>query len=165
MLIFRYLRRHSDIDSEMIFNDCEGGNVMKAKFKPIVIIVLVIIVILGLFKILIGPKSIESFCDMDSSKISSITSMNGNTGDMHTVTSEEAIHYLTHYLSQISMIRVFEPASTGWSYRFTIYEASAPKLDVFVNDNYIEIGKAKYKIITSANEPIADVFKKFNDMK
>ena len=138
---------------------------MKAKFKPVLITVLVIIVMLVLFKIFIGPKSIESFCDLDSAKISSITSMNGNTGDRHTVTSDEAINYLTHYLSQISMIRVFEPASTGWMYRFTIFEDKDSTLDVVISDKYINIGKAKYKIIKHADEPIAEVFQKFNDMK
>jgi len=91
--------------------------------------------------------------------------MSGNTGNTHTVTGNEAIDYLTNYLSQISMIRVLNPKSTGWSYRFTIYEDSKQTLDVFISDNYIEIGKAKYKIIKHADKSIADVFEKFNTMK
>jgi len=138
---------------------------MKAKFKPIMITVLIIIIVLILFKILIGPKSIQSFCDIDSAKISSVTSMNGSNGNTHNATSDEAINYITNYLSQISMIRVLDPESVGWSYRFKIYEDSNQTLDIVISDNYLEIGKAKYKIIVHSDEPIAEVFEKFNHMK
>lgn len=137
--------------------------------KPIITIIIVIflsIIIVGSYilfmrhKIEYQTKTITNFFENNPNKINKIDVINGNNGEITSITNKAIINDVSDYLSKLSFKKFSPPESSGWSYRFSIYENSKNVFNITFNgDEFCKINSSKYKIEKS-DKKIESLYKK-----
>jgi hypothetical protein len=81
-------------------------------------------------------KTITSLYNNDANKINKIEIMSGSNPNRLTVDNKKVISDITNYLSKLKFTKIHSEPSTGWDYRFFIYESNKKKLEIeFVSEN------------------------------
>lgn len=131
------------------------------KFVFGVLIAVLIIVVAGaiIYALQYKEKAITSFFDNDASKIDRIDIVDGSNGNVITVDGKKVISDISVYLSTLKLIKVHNEPSTGWNYRFSVYESNTEKLNItFVGEGLCTIGDTKYKIKKSTDITVKSLF-------
>ena len=124
--------------------------------KKIILGVSVCVVIVVLLVLFIPKKSVF-FYNNNAESIEKITMMNGNTGDIIYVSSED-YEYVLSYLDDYTFTPdYFRKTKDGWGYRFTI-TSSGKKVDMFFTGINVEIDGVKYKCTNSSGTSLDEIW-------
>lgn len=119
--------------------------------------ILIIIIFLGIFfATIIYPrvftKTENNFFNINYNKVTKIEVMDGSTGSIITTENKENIRAISNYLALIKVKKdLFSEPSTGWVYRFTIYENNKSYDITFISDKKCYINEKKYTITQNGN--------------
>jgi hypothetical protein len=100
---------------------------------------LLVVIIIVLLAIVVGiivynsqntTKTVDDFYNIDISTIDKIDIMNGSNGNITTVNNKKVINDICSYLSALTFKKAHSEPSTGWDYRFFIYENGQKEFEV-----------------------------------
>ncbi len=131
------------------------------KFVFGVLIAVLIIVVAGaiIYVSQYKAKTITSFFDNDTNKIDKIDIVDGSNGNVITIDDKKVISDISGYLSKLKLTKVHNDSSTGWNYRFSVYESNTEKLNItFIGEGLCTIGDTKYKIEKSTDVTAKSLF-------
>ena len=124
------------------------------------LVVLIACILVAIF-ISNGKRNINDFYKINYDQVNKVDIINGNNGDITTVENKETISQILAYLSSLSIIRTYDKESSGWSYRFSIYENNIEKLNItFLGNDFCKIDGIKYKIEKKTDITIDELYEK-----